>query len=66
MRDRPAPTSIPHTVRRPVPASIPHAIAQNVRNVGAVKHGRKAASRPASEEGRVKSGSIGVYSFELG
>jgi hypothetical protein len=52
---RPAPTSIPHTVRRPGWASSPAARAQNVRNVGAVKHGRNTHNRPINDAGRVSN-----------
>src|SRR5437773_5360214 len=58
--DRPAPSSIPQTVRRPVWASIPQTSAQNVVKLGAVKHGRRSASSRASDGGKLSSGSIGV------
>jgi len=54
--DRPAPTRIPHTVRRPVAASILTTRAWNIRNVGAVKHGRKPSSNSARETAIVTSG----------
>ena len=63
VRDRPAPVSIPHTVRRPVCAQNPQASAQNVRNDGAVKHGWNQASSTSSEAGKVPSGSIGGIPF---
>ena len=47
-RDRPAPASMPHTVRFPVWATNPQARPQKVRNDGAVNSGPKAASRLAS------------------
>ncbi len=61
---QPGATSIPQTVRRPVTASVPATRARNTWNVGAVKHGRKPARRTTKEDGKVKSGSIGVHSFE--
>ena len=53
--DRPAPVSMPHTVRFPVCARNPQAMPEKVRNDGAVNRGPKTASRPASEAG---SGSV--------
>src|SRR6266567_42909 len=63
VRDKPAPVSMPHTVRLPVCPRNPQASAQNVRNVGTVKHGPNAASSADSETGRVTSGSIGGIPF---
>ena len=64
-RDRPAPVSMPHTVRLPVWARNPQARPQNVRNDGAVNSELKTASSPASEAGTgsVVSGSIGGNPF---
>ena len=53
---------MPHTVRRPVWAKNPAARAQNVRNVGTVKHGSNVASNAISDGGKVRSGGIGVNS----
>src|SRR6185503_3789547 len=50
--------SIPHTVRRRVCAIRPTTSPMKVWNVGAVKHGRNTARRPASEDGTVVPGSI--------
>src|SRR5919107_2060940 len=49
---------MPHTVRRRVCAIRPTTSPTNVWNVGAVKHGRNTARRPASEHGTVAPGSI--------
>ena len=54
-RDRPAPVSMPHTVRFPVWARNPQTRPQKVRNDGVVNSGPKTASRLASEPG---SGSV--------
>ena len=64
-RARPAPVSIPHTVRLPACARNPHARPQNVRNDGTVNNGANQASRPISEPGTgsVASGSIGGNPF---
>ena len=64
-RDRPAPVSIPHTVRFPVCVRNPQARPQNVRNDGAVNSGASTASRFTSEEGTgsVASGSISGNPF---
>ena len=61
IRDRPAPASIPHTVRFPAWDKNPQARPQKVRNDGAVNNGPNTASRLASEAGTgsVASGSIG-------
>src|SRR5712691_3090802 len=60
IRDKPAPASIPHTVRFPAWDKNPQARPQNVRNDGAVNNGPNTASRLASEAGTgsVASGSI--------
>src|SRR5215472_15297438 len=50
---------MPTTVRRRTWPASPAASPQNVRNDGAVKHGRSAPSSTASEAGRVTPGSIG-------
>ena len=65
VRDRPAPASIPHTVRRPACARNPQARPQNVRNDGTVNNGANQASRPISEPGTgsVASASIGGNPF---
>ena len=57
-RTRPAPASIPHTVRRPGWARNPAARPQKVRNDGAVNEGRKETSSVISDGGKVWSGSI--------
>ena len=64
-RARPAPASIPHTVRPPACARNPQASPQNVRNDGTVNNGANQASRPISEHGTgsVASGSIGGNPF---
>jgi len=56
--DRPAPTSIPHTVRRAVWDTSPQARAQNTGNVHAEKQPRKAASRSASDGGSATATSL--------
>jgi hypothetical protein len=65
IRDRPAPASIPHTVRFPVCARNPQASMVKVRKDGAVNNGAKQASTLASEPGTgsVASGSIGGNPF---
>jgi hypothetical protein len=50
--------SIPHTVRCRVCAIRPTTSPTKVWNVGAVKHGRNTARRPASEHGAVGPGGI--------
>jgi hypothetical protein len=49
---------MPHTVRRRVCAIKPTSRPTKVGNVGAVKHGRNTARRPASDHGTVAPGSI--------
>ncbi len=63
--DRPAPASMPHTVRFPVCAKNPQARPQNVRNDGAVNNGAKPVSSVISDAGTgsVASGSIGGNPF---
>jgi hypothetical protein len=56
--------SIPHTVRRRVCAISPTTSPTNVWNAGAVKHGRNAARRPASEHGAVRPGGATDHSHE--
>jgi hypothetical protein len=58
---KPAPVSIPHTVRLTGCPNNPATIIVNVSKVGAVKHGRKVASAP----GRVGTRSIGGTLFRL-
>ncbi len=62
---RPAPASIPHTVRFPVCARNPQARPQNVRNDGAVNNGARPASSVISDAGTgsVASASIGGNPF---
>ena len=55
---RPAPESIPQTVRLPLWARNPQARPQNVRNDGAVNSGVKAASSVISDAGTAASGSM--------
>ena len=64
-RARPAPASIPHTVRFPVCARKPQARPQNVRNDGAVNNGARPASSVISDAGTgsVASASIGGNPF---
>ena len=64
-RDRPAPVSIPHTVRLPVCARNPQASPQNVRNDRTVNSGANAARTFITEAGTasVASGSIGGKPF---
>jgi hypothetical protein len=64
-RARPAPASIPHTVRFPVCARNPQARPQNVRNDGAVNNGARPASSVLSDAGTgsVASTSIGGNPF---
>ena len=64
-RDRPAPASMPHTVRLPVCARKPQARPQNVRNDGAVNNGAKDVSNPIRDAGTgsVASRSIGGNPF---
>jgi hypothetical protein len=59
-RARPAPDSMPHTVRFPGWARKPHARPQNVRNDGAVNSGAKETSSVITDAGAgsVASGSI--------
>src|SRR4051794_29397953 len=56
---QPGAISIPHTVRRRVCAIRPTTNPTKVWNVGAVKHGRNTASRPANEHGAGGAGGIG-------
>ena len=65
IRDRPAPASMPHTVRLPVCARNPQASMVKVRKDGAVNNGAKQASTLASEPGgdSVVSGSISGVPF---
>jgi hypothetical protein len=64
-RDRPAPVSIPHTVRFPICARKLQASMVKVRKEGAVNSGANQASRLASETGTgsVASGGIGGIPF---
>ena len=64
-RARPAPASIPHTVRFPVCARKPQARPQNVRNDGAVNNGARPASSAIRDAGTgsVASTSIGGNPF---
>ena len=64
-RARPAPASIPHTVRFPGWARNPQARPQNVRNDGAVNNGARPASSVISDAGTgsVASTSIGGNPF---
>ena len=59
-RDRPAPVSMPHTVRFPDCARKPQASIVNVRNDGAVNSGENTASSVISDAGTgsTASGSI--------
>lgn len=59
VRAAPAPSSIPHTVRRPVCADRPTTSSWNIANVGAVKHDANASNSAARDSGTIKPGSIG-------
>ena len=52
-RDRPAPASIPHTVRAAGRATSPAVTSANVVNAGTVKHGRNASSSSSSDGGNL-------------
>ena len=65
IRARPAPVSIPHTVRPAGCANSPAISIVNVWKVGAVKHGRKVTSTRVSAPGKVRTRSIGGTLFRL-
>ncbi len=62
--DSPAPTSIPHTVRRADWETSPQARAQNTGKVQALKHPRSSASRPANDGGA--DGPLGAWRAGFG